>query len=118
MKKKVFTFKKESMLPIDLTGKVAIVTGATQGIGLGIAKLLAKAGCKIAGCGLSDQQSEKAQNFIKQIGQEGQEAFYKKVDIKKEADIKGFIDEVLKVFGKIDFLVSNAKDIQNSFHCR
>jgi NAD(P)-dependent dehydrogenase (short-subunit alcohol dehydrogenase family) len=96
------------MLPIDLKGKVAVVTGCTQGIGLGIARVMAKAGCDIAGCGLSDESSAKAIRFVNQIKQEGRKAFYKKCDVRSETDINLFVDEVLKEYGKIDFLVSNA----------
>jgi len=96
------------MLPINLEGKVAIVTGSTQGIGLGVALVLAKAGCKIAGCGLSDSQSTKVKNFIKKIKETGQEVIYKRVDVKSETDSNAFVEEVVGMFGKIDILISNA----------
>lgn len=96
------------MLPIDLKGKVTILTGCTQGIGLGIAKVMAKAGCDIAGCGLSEENSTKAIQFVNQIETEGRKAIYKKTDVKSEAEINLFVDEVIKEYGKIDFLVSNA----------
>lgn len=96
------------MLSIDLSGRVAIVTGCTQGIGLGIAKMLAKAGCHVAGCGLSEEYSTKATRFCQQIEEQGKNALYKKVDVKLENHIKSFIEDVISQFGKIDFLVSNA----------
>ncbi len=96
------------MLAIDLAGKVAIVTGSTQGIGLGIAKVLAQAGCTIAGCGLSEPQSSKAQHFIEQIKETGQQVLYRQVDVKSETDINAFVEEVSDTFGKIDILISNA----------
>lgn len=96
------------MLQIDLGGKVAIVTGCTQGIGLGIAKVMARAGCAIAGCGLSDKNNAKAIRFENQIIKEGSKPFYKKTDVKSEIEINLFVDEVIKAYGKIDFLVSNA----------
>ncbi len=96
------------MLSIDLKGKVAIVTGSTQGIGLGIAKMLARAGCDIAGCGMSKVDSSKVSAFQQTIEQEGQKAFYKQVDIKSESEINGFVSDVATHFGRIDFLLSNA----------
>lgn len=96
------------MLPIDLEDKIAIITGCTQGIGLGIAKVMAKAGCDIAGCGLSEEGSEKASRFRHQIDKQGKKAFYKKTDIKSENEIQLFVDAVIEEYGKIDFLVSNA----------
>lgn len=96
------------MLAIDLTDKIAIVTGCTQGIGLGIAQVLAKAGCDIAGCGLSEENSEKTIRFRELVNKQGRKAFYKKTDIKSENDLHLFVDAVIEEYGKIDFLVSNA----------
>lgn len=96
------------MLPIDLEGKVAIVTGSTQGIGLGVALVLAQAGCDIAGCGMSDAKSIKAKNFRNRINEIGKKAFYKQIDIKSNEQIEAFIEDAIKTFGKIDILISNA----------
>jgi NAD(P)-dependent dehydrogenase (short-subunit alcohol dehydrogenase family) len=96
------------MLSIDLEGKVAIVTGCAQGIGLGVASVMAQAGCDIAGCGQSGEDSTKAIGFASRIAKEGKNVFYKKADVKSEAEIQAFVDAVLDKYGKIDFLVSNA----------
>jgi len=96
------------MLSIDLEGKVAIVTGSTQGIGFGVAKVMARAGCNIAGCGMSDKNSVKVTRFVDEITKEGRNVFYKKTDVKSETEINLFVDEVLEKYGKIDFLISNA----------
>lgn len=96
------------MISIDLHGKVAVVTGSTQGIGLGIAAMMSKAGCTIAGCGLNPEDSPAAINFRQQVQQNGQKAFYQQLDIKSEKDINTFIDVVIRDFGKIDLLISNA----------
>lgn len=96
------------MLPIDLKDKVAIVSGSSQGVGFGVALMLAKAGCCIAGCGRSDISNAKVKKSIAEIEREGQHVFYKKVDVKSELEINAFVDDVLREFGHIDILVSNA----------
>lgn len=96
------------MLSIDLSNKIAVVTGATQGIGLGVSEMLAKAGCNIAGCGLEDENDPKALQFKKTIKGYNRDVFYKVVDVVSENQIKLFIEDVKKKFGKIDILISNA----------
>lgn len=96
------------MLKIDLQDKVAIVTGSTQGIGLGIARMLAKAGCHIAGCGISKVNSEKANMFRSVVEKSNRKAFYQSIDVKKEDDILGFVQATQSFFGRIDILISNA----------
>lgn len=96
------------MMPIDLQGKVAIVTGSTQGLGLGIARIMAKAGCDVAGCGLSSPESEKGSSFRSVVEGNGQKSYYQVVDVKSEKEIDHFVDNVINRFGKIDILISNA----------
>ncbi|MEX2592529.1 MAG: SDR family NAD(P)-dependent oxidoreductase [Anditalea sp.] len=96
------------MLPIDLEDKVALVTGCTQGIGLGIARLMARAGCSIAGCGLSPENSTKASEFLRQINREGRKVIYRQADIRSEAEVNSFVRAAVDEYGRIDFLVSNA----------
>lgn len=96
------------MLGIDLKDRVAVVTGSSRGIGLGVAKMLAKAGCHVAGCSQQDSRSEKVDNFKKTIESYGQKAFYHKCDITNPEEIALFIQAVFTHFGKIDILISNA----------
>jgi NAD(P)-dependent dehydrogenase (short-subunit alcohol dehydrogenase family) len=69
------------MLTIDLTGRRALVTGVSSGIGAGLALALARAGCDVAGCGLEAAGSDGAQQFVAQAGAHGRGAVYQTVDL-------------------------------------
>ena len=87
----------------DLTGKVAIVTGAARGIGQGIAIELARAGAKVV---VSD--IIPGNETIKKIKALKRNGIYVKTDISKKEEINNLISETLKHFKKIDILVNNA----------
>mgnify|MGYP000216664956 CR=1 FL=1 len=89
---------------ISLEGKVAIITGAGQGIGLAIAQLYAKYGAAVAMVDVSDKCAEEA-GKIRELGAEAQ-AF--KCDVTSEDDVKKTVEAVMKAFGHIDILVNNA----------
>ncbi len=89
---------------ISLEGKVAIITGAGQGIGLAIAQLYAKYGAAVAMVDVSDKCAEEA-GKIRELGAEAQ-AF--KCDVTSEDDVKKTVEVVMKAFGHIDILVNNA----------
>src|SRR3989338_11488392 len=87
----------------DLSGKVAIVTGAARGIGQGIAIELARAGADVV---VSDIIPEEG--TIKQIKKLKRKAIYVKTDISKKQEVENLISETIKAFKKIDILVNNA----------
>ena len=89
---------------ISLEGKVAIITGAGQGIGLAIAQLYAKYGAAVAMVDVSDKCAEEA-GKIRELGAEAQ-AF--KCDVTSEDDVKKTVEAVMQAFGHIDILVNNA----------
>ncbi len=92
------------MFQIDLTGKTVLISGASSGIGLGIAKMFAKAGANVSGCGL-----EKADGgFIKEVEEQGVKALYTACDVTKKTDLQKFIQNTISTFRSIDILVSNA----------
>jgi 3-oxoacyl-[acyl-carrier protein] reductase len=86
-------------------GKVAIVTGAAQGIGAAIARRLANEGARVA---VVDLTADRAQGTVDQIVKDGGEAFAVGADVSKTADVQAAVAAVVEEFGRIDILVNNA----------
>ncbi|REE02207.1 SDR family NAD(P)-dependent oxidoreductase [Marinoscillum furvescens] len=95
-------------LAIDLTDKVAIVTGVTSGIGKGVALMLARAGCHVAGCGTSEAEDQGAKDFVALVEREGRKAFYQQTDVTSQEALTDFVRSSVARFERIDILVSNA----------
>lgn len=95
-------------LSLDLRGKKALVTGVTSGIGAAIARMLAEAGCDIAGCGRSLVDSPGVNAFQANVTRCGRRAHYRVVDL-IESDAAGtWVEEATAALGGCDVLVSNA----------
>ncbi len=90
---------------MKLSGKVALVTGAAQGIGKAIALLLARNGADIA---VSDINLEKAEETAKEISAIGPKAMAVKVDVANLSDVERMVEGILEKLAKIDILVNNA----------
>jgi 3-oxoacyl-[acyl-carrier protein] reductase len=90
----------------ELTGKVAIVTGASKGIGAGIAKALGKAGAAVVVNYASSKDG--AERVVKEIAQNGGKAIAVQGDVAKAGDVKRVFAETKKAFGALDILVNNA----------
>ena len=88
-----------------LPGKVALITGGTQGIGLAIAVSLGKAGAKVCVNGLHD---EKLRNCKDRFIKEGLDVFTLKFDVTSEQDVDKGISIIEKNIGPVDILVNNA----------
>jgi len=89
----------------DIKGKVAIVTGATGGLGQEVCKGLAAAGAKIMATGRSDS---KLVPLIEELKKSGAEAVYCAGKPDVHEDVKKVVDETVKAFGGIDILVTAA----------
>jgi 2-deoxy-D-gluconate 3-dehydrogenase len=89
----------------DLSGKVAVVTGGNGGIGLGMAKGMAKCGAAIVVAGRNKEKSAQAVNELKALGVK---ANFIAVDVEQEASCRSLIEQAAKEMGRIDILVNNA----------
>jgi NAD(P)-dependent dehydrogenase (short-subunit alcohol dehydrogenase family) len=95
-------------LSIDLSNYRALITGVSSGIGLGIAGMLAQAGCNVAGCGLESTDSEGAKHFVMTVEGHGRRAFYQSLDISDSASARYFVDWAATQLGGLDIVISNA----------
>jgi 3-oxoacyl-[acyl-carrier protein] reductase len=89
----------------NLTGKIAIVTGARRGMGRSHALTLAKAGAKVV---VADISLEDCQKVVEEIISQGSEAIAVKCDVSQKAEVDEMIKQAVEKFGKIDILVNNA----------
>ena len=89
-----------------LEGKVAVVTGASKGIGAGIAKALADEGASVVVNYSSSKQG--ANRVVAEISGRGGKAIAVQGDVSKQADIERLFSEAKKAFGRLDILVNNA----------
>src|SRR5579875_2311908 len=89
-----------------LEGRTAIVTGASQGIGRGIALSLGRAGARIVVDYLND--AEAAALVVAEIEQAGSTAIAIQADVTKAADVERLVAETVDAFGTVDVLVNNA----------
>ncbi len=91
--------------PFDLTGKVAIVTGSTKGLGHGMAVALANAGANIV---IVSRTPAECDQVAKEIAALGVQTLSAPTDVSKPEGIQGLVDKAIAKFGKIDILVNNA----------
>ena len=89
----------------DLTGKVAIVTGASRGIGETIAQTLAKAGAKVA---IASRKQEDLQAVADEIKAAGGEAVAIACHTGKREQVQALVQQVLDTWGRVDIVVNNA----------
>jgi len=90
---------------MELEGKVALITGASSGIGKSTALLFAKEGAKVF---LTDINEQDGKELAKKIKESGGEAEFLKADTSKPEDSEKSVAEAIKVFGKLDIAVNNA----------
>src|SRR5881398_34222 len=89
----------------SLKDKVAVVTGASQGIGRETALVLAEAGAKVV---VAARNEEKLAALVSEIAATGGEAFAIKMDVADAEQVKAGFKQVIEKFGRLDILVNNA----------
>lgn len=91
-----------------LQGKVALITGAGQGVGQGIAYALASEGVSIA---VTGRTKSKLDTTVKEIEKRGGKAFAVECDVKSAASLEACVKAVIQHFGKLNILVNNAQEV-------
>ena len=91
-----------------MRGKIAVVTGATQGIGLGIARRFAREGARLVVC---SRNAERGPGLLEQLAELGAEARYVQADVGIKAEVEAVIAEAVAAFGGVDVLVNNAQTV-------
>ena len=89
----------------DLSGKVALVTGATRGIGKEIAREMALAGAKVAVC---SRKAEACEAVRAEFEKEGLEVLAQPCNVSRKDDLRAIVDATVKRWGQIDIAVANA----------
>jgi NAD(P)-dependent dehydrogenase (short-subunit alcohol dehydrogenase family) len=90
----------------DLSGKVAVVTGATKGLGKTIAETLASAGARVAICSRNEKEAVRSCEAIS--NESGQECFGMGADVANPSEISKFLTKVKQRLGPVDILAANA----------
>lgn len=85
--------------------RVAVVTGSTQGIGLAIAKRLAKEGVKVV---VTSRSIDKVNEAVDEIRNDGGEAFGLKCNVTNREEVKALGEKVIEKYGSVDILINNA----------
>ncbi len=91
-----------------LTGKFALITGATSGIGRGVAEAFAAEGANVAINYPRQTELDPAETVAETVRAKGVIALTVQADVSDEAQVKAMVDQVEKAFGRIDILVNNA----------
>ena len=93
------------LMDLGLKGKIAVVTGGTEGIGKATALKLAQEGAKVALCA---RRAERLDKTADEIRKTGAEVLTMAADMSKAADVERFMKAVVERFGRLDILVNNA----------
>jgi NAD(P)-dependent dehydrogenase (short-subunit alcohol dehydrogenase family) len=89
----------------DLTGKVALVTGSTRGIGKSIAEELARAGAKVA---ISSRKADACEKARAELASQGFEVLAQPCNVSRKEDLQALVDATLAQWRRLDIVVANA----------
>jgi dehydrogenase/reductase SDR family protein 4 len=89
----------------DLSGKVAVVTGSTRGIGKSMAEELARAGCKVV---LSSRKAEACEEARAEFEKQGFEVLARPCNVSRKEELQALVDATVAKWGRIDIAIANA----------
>lgn len=89
----------------DMTGKVALITGSTKGIGRSIAEEMARSGAKVV---ISSRKADACEAVAQELKEAGYEALAVPCHVGRKDDLQRLVDKTLEAWGRIDVLVCNA----------
>lgn len=95
-------------MEVSLKNQVAIITGASSGIGTGIAKSIAEAGATVIINHSSEKSHDSAQEVLKEITNAGGSGITYQCDVSKEDEVITMFKDVIEEFGTVDILINNA----------
>src|SRR5215204_2731036 len=95
-------------LDLSLKGKIAIVTGGSEGIGRGISKALVDEGCHVCICSRREDEVQQAAKELEDRGADDARTLAIVADMTNEADRQKLVEETVRAFGTVDILVNNA----------
>jgi NAD(P)-dependent dehydrogenase (short-subunit alcohol dehydrogenase family) len=91
--------------PFDLSGKVALITGSSRGIGKGIAEAMAKAGAKVV---ISSRKADACTAVAEELKRHGHTAIAVPCNVSSKDELQALVDKTMQTWGRIDILVGNA----------
>lgn len=94
-----------SKSPFDLSGKVALVTGSTRGIGKSMAEEMARAGAKVV---VSSRKAEACEQVRAEFEKAGYEVLAQPCNVSRKEELQALVDAAVKRWGRVDIAVSNA----------
>src|SRR5687768_7602256 len=89
----------------DLSGRVAVVTGSTRGIGRSIAEELARAGAKVA---ISSRKAEACEQTRKELAAQGFDVMAQPCNVSRKEELQALVDATRARWGRLDIVVANA----------
>jgi 3-oxoacyl-[acyl-carrier protein] reductase len=92
-------------MDLGLTGKVALVTGSSRGIGRGVALTLAEEGCDVM---LTGRDEAALREVVGEVEKRGRKALYETTDLRADGAAAALVDAVKRRYGRLDILVNNA----------